>query len=102
MKPLTKEQRRKIYLDIAEYILERYLTENCYVCNELDKRVKYLRNLKEEFPEFFLFKPIDDKYEGLAWFSESYPISPFFTDKDNVEGNIARIDALLLWAAMCE
>jgi hypothetical protein len=89
-----KKTKKEIYLDVAERIAEN-ITGRYYVCNMLDEFYPL------KFDEFELFEPIKNKFLGSAWFSESAEGSPYFDNiKKDIEGNEARIIALLLCAEM--
>lgn len=92
MKPLTKKQRREIYLKAAESVL----TEAnccCYALYQFGSQVNgsiKLNNAKEiicAFPEFGLFKP---ETRTTFWF----PCNP--------EGDYERIICMLFCAEMCK
>jgi hypothetical protein len=91
---LTPRKKREIYLAIAEKI-DTYIECDNYVCNMLPNEAR------SEFTEFDLFEPIGEEiiFEGTAWFSES---AGSITMSARVEGNTARIFALLLCAEMCK
>ena len=94
MKPLTKKQRREIYLKVAERIASHVSAYGFFMCNmiaaisDTDKS-----EVLNYFPEFALFKN-DTPYIDI-WFLNS----EFATDKKKNEG---RITMLLFCAEMCK
>lgn len=72
MKKLTPKQRAKAYLKVSKKV-----QEGDYACYLLEKTAKINREynnfswmLKTYFPEFILFKPLEDTESWQVWFSE--------------------------------
>lgn len=95
MKPLTKKQRREIYLKVAQKIdsdIEAYGHFMCNLissCSGIDKD-----DVLEIFPEFALFQN-GTRLFGSIWFYSSQ----FSND---TEANQVRVLILLMSAEMCK